>query len=145
MWLSNTKRPEAMSHFLGRIESISFLVPPPTFQQIPLAPLSDVALQLVLRRRGSKNEKRQEKKKNLSVIATKLLLQIVLSSQWQSWKVCTSVLWTWFQLTFLFALSPFLLYHSPCYEPLELTFSNVLTYSLVWLQVQLLNWFLVPF
>lgn len=81
MWLSNTKRPEAMSHFLGRIESISFLVPPPTFQQIPLAPLSDVALQLVLRRRGSKNEKRQEKKKNLSVIATKLLLQIVLSSQ----------------------------------------------------------------
>lgn len=54
-----------MLNFLGRIESISLLVPFPTFQQIPLFPLSNV-LQL-LNKRGRKKEK-----KSISLIATKL-------------------------------------------------------------------------
>ena len=77
--------PEAMSHFLGRIENISFLVLP-TFQQIPPSPLSDVT------------QKRQEKRKkqSISLIPTKLLLQMAIfeltciSGLWQNWKFCIS-------------------------------------------------------
>lgn len=55
---------------------MSFLVPSPTFPQIPPPPLSDVALQLVLNKKGSKNDRR--KKKSLSLIVAKLLLQMAI-------------------------------------------------------------------
>lgn len=64
MQLSNIDRAESMSHFLGRIQSISFLVPPPIFQQIPPSPLSGTALQLVLSKRGRENEKQKTSTSN---------------------------------------------------------------------------------
>lgn len=64
-----------MLHILGRIENISFLVPPPSFQQIPTPPLGDGALRLLLHKTDGHNERRR---KNLSGVATKFLLQMVV-------------------------------------------------------------------
>lgn len=48
MWLWNIYKPQAMLHFLWRIESFSFLVLSPVFQQISLPPFSDsIVFQLI--------------------------------------------------------------------------------------------------
>lgn len=88
-----------MSHFLGRTESISYTVPPLTFQQIPPLPFSDVVLQFILNKRSRKKEK------SSSVRAIKLLLQTATSELtcmiWprSSWKVSMYFIGTSFLFT----------------------------------------------
>lgn len=100
--LSNTDRAEAMSHFLGRIQSISFLVPPLTFQQIPPSPLSGTALQLVLSKRGRENEKRKTSISN----SHEVIVQQCLS--WPVTNLTFSLLFVHgssaLELTFLFSV-----------------------------------------
>lgn len=152
MRLSNIYRPEAMLHFLRWIENISFLVPISGFRQIPIPPLGDVPFQPTLHKTDGKNERR---KKNLSRVATKFLLQMVIfelpSLRYPVTKLevrlrfVSMIPFRSNLLSSLFSLFPSLLHCSPSQLLLELLFSHVLTHYVILPHLELLNGLLLLF